>query len=120
MRSPLHQEQVMSQTDRLHSLDAVRAGALLLGIVFHAGFAFIPGFPPGIWAIMDNSPSTPLSGLLFVSHIFRMSLFFFIAGFFARMMIQRRGLAGFWADRGKRIALPLLVVWPIMTVVLGA
>ena len=38
----------MSQNERLHSLDAVRAGALLLGIVFHAGFSFIPGFPPGI------------------------------------------------------------------------
>lgn len=110
----------MSQNERLHSLDAVRAGALLLGIVFHAGFSFIPGFPPGIWAIMDSSPSTPISGLLFVSHIFRMSLFFFIAGFFARMMIQRRGRAGFWADRAKRIALPLLVTWPIMLIVIGA
>jgi ABC-type multidrug transport system ATPase subunit/peptidoglycan/LPS O-acetylase OafA/YrhL len=109
----------MSQDERLHSMDALRAGALLLGIVFHAGFAFIPGFPPGIWAISDSSPSTAISGLLFVSHIFRMSLFFFIAGFFARMMVQRRGLGGFWRDRAKRIALPLLVTWPIMAVVIG-
>jgi ABC-type multidrug transport system ATPase subunit/peptidoglycan/LPS O-acetylase OafA/YrhL len=109
----------MSQDERLHSLDAVRAGALLLGIVFHAGFSFLPGLPPGLWAINDRSPSAAISGLLFVSHIFRMSLFFFIAGFFARMVVRRRGMAGFWADRGRRIALPLLAGWPIMTLALG-
>jgi ABC-type multidrug transport system ATPase subunit/peptidoglycan/LPS O-acetylase OafA/YrhL len=110
----------MSNTERLHSLDAVRAGALLLGIVFHAGFSFIPGFPPGIWAIGDSSTSSAISGMLFVAHIFRMSLFFFIAGFFGRMLLQRRGVAGFWANRGRRIALPLVAGWPIMSLLLGA
>ncbi len=37
----------MSTHDRLHALDAVRAFALLLGVVFHAGFSFLPGLPPG-------------------------------------------------------------------------
>lgn len=110
----------MTQSERLHSLDAVRAGALLLGIVFHAGFSFIPGMPPGIWAIGDDSRSVLLSGFLFVAHVFRMSLFFFIAGFFARMVVERRGLKAFWVDRARRIALPLVVVWPVMTLVLGA
>jgi ABC-type multidrug transport system ATPase subunit/peptidoglycan/LPS O-acetylase OafA/YrhL len=110
----------MSSNQRLHSLDALRAGALLLGIVFHAGFSFIPGLMPGIWAINDRSPSVAISGLLFVSHIFRMSLFFFIAGFLARLMVERRGVGGFWADRATRIALPLIVGWPLMTLVLGA
>ena len=84
----------MSNNDRLHALDAVRAGALLLGVVFHAGFSFIPGMIAGIWAFDDNSPSTSISVLVFVSHIFRMSLFFFIAGFFARMMFQKKGARG--------------------------
>ena len=83
----------MSTTDRLHALDAVRGFALLLGVVFHAGFSFLPGMIPGIWAIVDTSPSTAISVLIFTSHIFRMSLFFFIAGFFARMMLQRKGAA---------------------------
>jgi ABC-type multidrug transport system ATPase subunit/peptidoglycan/LPS O-acetylase OafA/YrhL len=110
----------MSQSERLHSLDAVRAAALLLGIVFHAGFSFIPGMPPGIWAIGDDSRSVLISGLLFVTHIFRMSLFFFIAGFVARMVVQRRGMKAFWTDRARRIALPLVVGWPVMSLVLGA
>ena len=72
----------MPGTDRLHGLDAVRAFALLLGVVFHAGFSFIPGMIPGVWAIVDSSPSSAISVLLFTSHIFRMTLFFFVAGFF--------------------------------------
>ena len=104
----------MNTHERLHALDAVRAFALLLGILFHAGFSFIPGMIPGIWAITDTSPSTAISAVLFVSHIFRMSLFFFIAGFFARMMFHRKGARGFWADRAKRILVPLVVGWMIL------
>src|SRR5262245_27695623 len=98
----------MENNTRLHALDAVRAFALLLGVVFHAGFSFLPGMIPGVWAIVDTSPSTAIGVLLFTAHVFRMSLFFFIAGFFARMLLLRRGSRGFWADRGKRIAVPLV------------
>ena len=104
----------MNTQERLHALDAVRAFALLLGIVFHAGFSFIPGMIPGIWAIVDTSPSKAISAVLFTSHIFRMSLFFFIAGFFARMMFHRKGPRGFWVDRAKRILVPLVVGWMIL------
>ena len=104
----------MSSHDRLHALDAVRAFALLLGVVFHAGFSFIPGMIPGVWAMVDNSPSTTISVALFVSHIFRMSLFFFVAGFFARMLYQRSGARGFWANRAKRILAPLVVGWIVI------
>ena len=104
----------MANNERLHSLDAVRAGALLLGVVFHAAFSFIPGMIAGIWATADNSPSTTISVLAFVSHIFRMSLFFFIAGFFARMMFQKKGARGFWVNRSKRILGPMIVGWMVL------
>ena len=104
----------MPDHDRLHALDAVRAFALLLGVVFHAGFSFLPGLIPGLWAMTDNSPSRAIAVLLFTSHIFRMSLFFFVAGFFARMMFHRKGTRGFWKDRGKRILIPLVVGWIVL------
>ena len=104
----------MSTTDRLHALDAVRALALLLGVVFHAGFSFLPGLIPGVWAMTDNSPSSAIGVLLYTSHIFRMSLFFFVAGFFARLMFRRRGARGFWTNRAKRILVPLLAGWVIL------
>jgi ABC-type multidrug transport system ATPase subunit/peptidoglycan/LPS O-acetylase OafA/YrhL len=99
---------------RLHALDAVRGFALLLGVAFHAALSFMPGWPPGIWAMNDNSPSAFLSDAAFVTHIFRMSLFFFIAGFFGRMMYQRLGARGFWSNRAKRIAIPLVAGWVIL------
>ena len=110
----------MSTSDRLHALDAVRAFALLLGVVFHAGFSFIPGMIPGIWAFNDNSPSVAISVLLFTSHIFRMSLFFFIAGFFARMMFERKGARGFWSNRSTRILVPLIAGWVVHLPALAA
>jgi hypothetical protein len=100
------------QQDRLHGLDAVRGYALLLGIVYHATMSFLPG--PQIWTVRDTHSSLILSGVFFVSHIFRMTTFFLIAGFFGHMMVERRGVAGFVKDRAKRIALPLVVGWPIL------
>ena len=104
----------MHATDRLHALDAVRGFALLLGIVFHAGFSFLPGMFPGIWAMVDVSPSTTIAVVLFTSHIFRMSLFFFMAGFFGRMMFHRKGPRGFLRDRLKRVLVPLVVGWVVL------
>ena len=114
------EEYVCPLTIALHALDAVRAFALLLGVVFHAGFSFIPGMIPGIWAINDSSPSATISVLLFISHIFRMSLFFFIAGFFARMMFERKGARGFWSNRAQRILVPLIAGWVVIFPALAA
>ena len=68
--------------ERLHSLDAVRALALLLGIVLHAAASFMPSGFNLPWLIADNSPSVVLAGLTGMIHLFRMSLFFFVAGYY--------------------------------------
>ncbi|MDZ4374890.1 MAG: acyltransferase family protein [Phenylobacterium sp.] len=108
--------------ERLHALDAVRGFALILGIVFHATASFLPT-PDGtmMWVIMDAQRSPALGLAFYVLHIFRMTTFFVIAGFFARMLFHRRGLGGFARDRGRRIALPLVVGWPIViAAIIGA
>ena len=99
--------------ERLHALDAVRGGALLLGIVFHASLSFVPG-PTKVWIVEDNHRSLALAVLVFTTHVFRMTTFFLIAGFFAHMSFHRRGVTAFIGDRLKRIALPLAVGWPIV------
>ena len=108
-----------SNDQRLHALDAVRGFALLLGVAFHAALSFMPGWPPGIWAMNDNSPSQFLSDAAFVTHIFRMSLFFFIAGYFGRLLYQMLGASAFWANRGKRIAIPLVAGWVVLFPIIG-
>ncbi|MES1201104.1 MAG: acyltransferase family protein, partial [Pseudomonadota bacterium] len=97
--------------ERLHALDAVRGGALLLGVAFHAALSFLPG--PQIWLVRD-AQSVELGVFFFTVHMFRMALFFLIAGFFARMLYQKRGLGGFVRNRAIRITLPLVAFWPIV------
>jgi peptidoglycan/LPS O-acetylase OafA/YrhL len=99
--------------ERLHALDAVRGFALLLGIVLHATLSFVPA-PTRFWIIQDNHPSMTLAVLFFAIHVFRMTTFFVIAGFFAHMSFHRRGARDFIKDRLQRIAVPLLVGWPIL------
>ena len=102
-------------SERLHALDAVRGGALLAGVLFHATVSFLPA-PPGIplWIVMDRERSLTLAVLFHWLHTFRMTTFFLIAGFFAHLMVDRRGLGGFVRDRLRRIGIPLLVGWPIL------
>lgn len=93
---------------RIHSLDMVRALALLLGILLHATMSFLPGFGDVGWPILDVSPSVTLGVGFYIIHMFRMTLFFIIAGFFARLLLDRVGTAAFVRNRLKRVALPML------------
>jgi glucan biosynthesis protein C len=99
------------RTERLHGLDAVRGAALLLGVVLHAAMSF---FPTQIWIVADDQRSAWASGLFFVIHLFRMATFFLIAGLFAHMMLERRGVGGFVRNRLARIAAPLGVFWGVV------
>ena len=90
---------------RRHDLDALRAFAMLLGIVLHASLAYI-----GIqWIVSDEQTSPALSVAVSAIHGFRMPLFFLLSGFFTAMLYQRRGPKGLIAHRLKRIALPLAI-----------
>lgn len=100
----------MTIAPRLHALDAVRAFALLSGIVLHATLSFMPGLA-AIGFPSDVSPSAALEALFYAIHVFRMPLFFMIAGFFAHQMLERKGAAGFARDRAKRILVPLILGW---------
>jgi glucans biosynthesis protein C len=100
---------------RIHALDALRAGALLLGVLMHATISFMPN--PG-WVADDVDTSTVLLFANFTAHIFRMSLFFAIAGFFAHLLLDKYGVKGFAQNRLKRIALVFLIFWPILLALL--
>jgi ABC-type multidrug transport system ATPase subunit/peptidoglycan/LPS O-acetylase OafA/YrhL len=98
----------MSSQERLHALDAVRAFALLSGIVLHATMSFFLPIPAH-----DVSQSATLNVVFFLIHTWRMTTFFIVAGLFARLVIARRGARGFIADRAKRILVPLTIGWII-------
>lgn len=99
--------------ERLHALDASRAFVLLLGVFFHGALSEV--FPPsGIWAVGTAEPSLPFWWFIFTSHLFRMEVFFLLAGFFACLVVSKRGASAFMQDRFWRIALVFLVfLYPI-------
>ncbi|MHC4894409.1 MAG: acyltransferase family protein [Planctomycetota bacterium] len=90
---------------RRHDLDALRATAMLLGIVLHGLLSMAP-LP---WLIEDDVQSKGLFFLYALIHIARMPLFFLLSGYFTLMLWQRRGLLGLLKQRAMRIALPLAV-----------
>ena len=59
---------------------------LLLGIFYHATISFFPGF--AFWPIMDTHRSLGLADAGYVSHMFRMTTFFLLAGFFGHMVCK--------------------------------
>ena len=95
--------------DRLDYLDAVRAYALILGIVFHASLSFVPVFIG--WAVMDVSTSDGVVAFTLISHSFRMPLFFLIAGFFGHMTYHSKGTGAFLRSRFVRIVIPFAAGW---------
>lgn len=98
--------------NRLDYLDAVRAFALILGIIFHASLSFLPVYIG--WAVMDLSTSPVVSVFTLVSHSFRMALFFLVAGFFSHMTFHSKGAHAFLKSRLVRIAIPFLAGWFIL------
>ena len=99
-------------SSRLDYLDATRAFALLLGIVFHASLSFMPMFIG--WAVMDVSTSPLVLSFFQVSHSFRMALFFLIAGFFGRRTLHAKGPRAFLRSRFLRLVVPFGLGWFIL------
>lgn len=97
---------------RLDYLDATRAFALVLGIVFHACLSFMPVFMG--WAVQDVSTSPLVAAFVAVSHSFRMELFFLLAGFFSHLTLHRRGTGEFIRSRAIRLMVPFVVGWFIL------
>lgn len=91
--------------DRRADLDALRAFAMLLGIVLHASLSFFTSF----WIVADRQQS-PAFGILFSAiHGFRMPVFFVMSGFFSAMLLHRRGRGALIKHRFHRVFLPLLL-----------
>ena len=106
---------------RYHGLDGLRALAMLLGIVLHATlpyFARMTGIE-FMWPA-DDDQSLALLVLFDFIHLWRMPVFFLLAGFFAHLVLERRTTAAFIRDRLRRIAVPLVLFTAVMALLLPA
>ena len=100
-------------TDRIHYLDNLRALAMLLGVFLHGALAYAN--PTQIvWLVTDPQSSVLVDASFNFIHLFRMGLFFLISGYFARLMITRKGLKSFVRNRIVRIACPFVLFYPLL------
>lgn len=106
-------------SERIHYMDAVRGLAMLLGVFFHAALAYAANFQD-LWIVSDSEGSLGIEIFVWFSHLFRMAVFFLISGFFAHLLIDKRGVRGFVNNRIKRIALPFLIFFPLLTMAMLA
>ena len=89
---------------------------MLLGIALHGLLSFMP-IP--IWPIQDINQSELYGIPVMFIHGFRMSLFFFISGFFTMMLWQKRGTLSLLHHRAKRIVIPFLIFGALLFPILN-
>ena len=111
--NPIVLPQPVGQAERIHYLDNVRALAMLLGLVFHAGLTYARP-AQAIWLVNDWQGSPLIDAGIWFLHIFRMATFFLIAGYFAKFLVQRRGTRKFLWNRFVRIVCPFLLFYPFL------
>jgi glucans biosynthesis protein C len=94
---------------RLHHLDALRALTMVLILPAHA-LALIG---------LRGGRNDVEAALYWLIHVFRLPLFFLIAGFFAALLVEARGTGAAVRNRLVRIGIPLVVVVAIVAPVLA-
>jgi hypothetical protein len=100
-------QQAQNDNQRYHDLDFIRAAAMLLGLVLHVCIFFMP--PEKLfWGTGEYIGDEVNRQFLNFIHLFRMQLFFMMAGFFAQLVIDRKGYKHLVGDRCKRVVLPFL------------
>jgi fucose 4-O-acetylase-like acetyltransferase len=88
-------------SERLHHLDALRALTMLLILPAHA-LAMI-GLSNGGWNGIERTA-------YWLIHVFRLPLFFLVAGYFGALLLSARGTRALLLNRLTRIGIPLAVV----------
>lgn len=98
----------MNEARRYHGFDALRGGMMMLGLIIHSAMFYIESPPPTMPISVDHNRSMAMDVLMHFVHAFRMPVFFLMAGFFASLLLDRRGLIGTWKNRAARVLAPLL------------
>lgn len=101
-----------SEMERLHYLDNLRALAMIGGVFFHAMLAYSPALHK-LWLTADREQSFVIDIVAWFSHLFRMPLFFVIAGFLVAYLVSKRGMRGMLFNRTKHVLLPFIIFLPL-------
>ncbi len=98
---------------RIHYLDNLRAAAMLFGVFLHSALAYAQP-AQSFWLATDTSSSVAIDASIWFIHLFRMSLFFFLSGYFAKLVIEKKGIKNFLWNRFLRIVVPFVLFYPFL------
>ena len=94
-------------TDRLNSLDFLRALALLMGVLLHVLMLFLEP--------ADGSEPRLGASIIFIwIHTWRMPLFMLLAGFFTALSMAKRDVGNYALNRLIRLGAPILLLWSVI------
>ena len=94
-------------TNRFHSLDFLRAFALLMGVLLHVLMLFLEPF--------DGSEPRLGASIIFIwIHTWRMPVFMLLAGFFTALSLSKRNTGNYAVNRLIKLGVPLLLLWSLI------
>ena len=103
-------KQIKNKTERIHSLDSLRAIMMLLGLILHSALTYNETNHGNAWEIKDPESNYILTDfLVLLIHSFRMPIFFLVAGFFGSMLFYERGVIQMFKNRISRIFFPFII-----------
>lgn len=107
-----------SGPERIHAFDALRAVMMTLGVVLHSAISYCVREQTDMWQLKDpNTTHLAMDILVGYMHIFRMPIFFVVAGFFGALLCYQRSPLDMLMNRVKRVLWPFLVflvlLWPV-------
>ena len=100
------------------ALDTARATAMVLVVATHAALSFM--VTPIGWAVQDRSQNLGFDLFAWIVRAFAMPTFFWLSGYFSRVVLERGGLRGFVRHRVVRILIPLALAVVPCSLVLSA
>lgn len=104
-------------SERIYSLDALRAIMMLLGIILHASLTYGSHDYGNIWPIKSPGNNILFDLVVALIHFFRMPVFFVVAGYFGALLFYKKGAELMLMNRVKRILLPflgaILLIYPV-------
>jgi peptidoglycan/LPS O-acetylase OafA/YrhL len=86
---------------------------MLLGVFLHSALAYAQP-AQSFWLATDPESSVAIDASIWFIHLFRMSLFFFLSGYFAKLVIEKKGVKNFLWNRFLRIVVPFVLFYPFL------
>lgn len=99
---------------RYHELDCLRGCMMMLGLVLHAAVAYMRTSVGDLWGYHDAHTHVAFDALVAFLHVFRVPVFFLLAGFFAALLYAQGGAAIMIRNRVQRVMVPLVIGWVVL------